>query len=147
MQVQWNSAHARMKATVALLFTFTAGFIDIVGYLTVYHVFVAHMTGATVHLGNKLVTRNWPDVARAASVVASFVAGSVIGRTLIETGARRRIRTAASSAIALEVVLVLTFLWLGTSVSRQFTAQAIPLSIASVLLALLAGRWRCKRQF
>ncbi|MGC2477101.1 MAG: YoaK family protein [Candidatus Sulfotelmatobacter sp.] len=138
MNVPWNSTHAEMKATVALLFTFTAGFIDIVGYITVYHVFVAHMTGATVHLGNKLVTRSWPDVARAASVVASFVGGSVIGRTVIEMGARRRVRTAATFVLAGEVLLVLAFLWLGSSVLKEFTPQAIPLSVACLLLALLA---------
>ncbi len=138
MQFPWNSTHADIKATVALLFTFTAGFIDIIGYITVYHVFVAHVTGATVHLGNKLVARSWPDAARAASVVVSFVGGSVIGRTVIEMGARRRVRTAATFAIAGEVLLVLAFLWLGSSVSQQFTPQSIPLSIACLLLAFLA---------
>jgi uncharacterized membrane protein YoaK (UPF0700 family) len=138
MQVPWNSSHAEVKAAIALLLTFTAGFIDIVGYITVYHVFVAHMTGATVHLGNKLVTRSWPDVARAGSVLASFVGGSVIGRGLIEMGARRRIRTAATFAIAAEAVLILVFLWVGSSVQQQFAAQSIPLFISCLLLVLLA---------
>lgn len=139
MQVPWNTVHVEMKGAIALLFTFTAGFIDIVGYITVYHVFTAHMTGATVHLGNKLVSRSWPDVARAASVVVSFVAGSVIGRTVIEMGARRRVRTAATFAIAAEVFLVLSFLWLGSSALKQFAPQAMPLSMACLLLALLAS--------
>ncbi len=138
MQPPWNSAHAQIKAIVALLLTFTAGFIDIVGYITIYHVFVAHMTGATVHFGNELVTRSWPDVARAGSVLTSFVGGSVIGRALIEMGARRRIRTAATSGLAAEALLVLAFLWIGSSVLRQFAPQAIPLSTACLLLALLA---------
>lgn len=139
MQVAWNSSHTEIKATVALLFAFTAGFIDIVGYITVYHVFVAHMTGITVHLGNRLVTRSWPDAARAGSVLGSFIAGSIMGRALIEMGARRRIRTAATAAIGAELLLVLAFLWFGSSVLKQFAAQAMPLSTACLLLVLLAA--------
>jgi hypothetical protein len=41
----------RTKAVVALVLTFAAGYVDIVGLLTIYNLFTAHMTGTTVHLG------------------------------------------------------------------------------------------------
>ena len=39
------------KAVVALAVTFVAGFVDIVGYLGIYHILTAHVTGTTVHTG------------------------------------------------------------------------------------------------
>lgn len=41
---------------MAVLLTFVAGWVDIVGYLAVYHLFTANMTGTTVHLGHDLIT-------------------------------------------------------------------------------------------
>jgi uncharacterized membrane protein YoaK (UPF0700 family) len=45
------------KAVVALAVTFVAGFVDIVGYLAIYRLFTAHVTGTTVHLGRDLASR------------------------------------------------------------------------------------------
>lgn len=68
-----NPRHTTPKAIVALLLTFTAGFVDIVGLLTIYQLFTAHMTGTTVHLGEQLIRRNWPAAVVAASIVAAFL--------------------------------------------------------------------------
>jgi uncharacterized membrane protein YoaK (UPF0700 family) len=46
--VYFTRRHA--KSIVALLLTFAAGNIDIVGYLAIYKILTAHMTGDTVHL-------------------------------------------------------------------------------------------------
>ncbi|HTS09073.1 MAG TPA: YoaK family protein [Candidatus Eisenbacteria bacterium] len=128
-----------MKAVIAILLTFTAGIVDIVGYMTVYHLFVAHMTGATVHLGNKFEIGAWPDVARAFVIIASFVAGSVAGRAVIEAGARGRNRTVASMTMAAEALLVLAFVRIGAAVLKQSTPETIPVGISCLLLGLLAA--------
>lgn len=133
-----KNTHTKVKSAVALLLTFTAGIVDIVGYITLYHLFVAHMTGTTVHLGNHLEMGNWPDVAKAATTIASFVAGSVIGRAIIEAGSRGHKRTVASITLAAEAALVLSFL-IGSGVLKEFTPQAIPLSKSCLLLGLLAA--------
>jgi uncharacterized membrane protein YoaK (UPF0700 family) len=57
------------------MLTFSAGMVDIVGYIALYHWFVAHMTGDTVHLGNQLVTGNWSEAEKAATVIGSFILG------------------------------------------------------------------------
>ncbi len=139
MQIPSDERNARLKAGVAILLTFTAGLVDIVGYIAVYHSFVAHMTGATVHLGNDLVTHVWPQAGKAAAVIASFVGGSIVGRTMIEWGARARMRTAASVTMAAEAALVLAFIWDSTAVLKHFAPQNIPLGTSCLLLALLAS--------
>lgn len=137
MQALPQSTRAKAKATIALLLTFAAGIVDIVGYITLYHSFVSHMTGNTVHLGSQLVTGNWAQSAKAATVIASFVVGSVIGRAVIETGARRRNRAIATITLLLEAVLILLATWLYPVLPGN--PQPPGLGRLCVLLALLAG--------
>lgn len=96
----------RAKAAMALLLTIAAGCVDIVGFLTLYHIFTAHMTGATVHLSASAVEAHWTDAWHGAAVIAAFIAGSVVGRGVIEYGARRRVRSIASATLLLEALLV-----------------------------------------
>ena len=139
MQTPSETSHARAKRSIAVVLTFAAGIVDIVGYMTVYHLFVAHMTGTTVHFGNKLELGEWPDAVKAATVLASFVLGSVVGRAIIESGARRGKRTVASITMTAEAALVLTFLWIGSFVLKQFAPDTIPVGTACLLLAVLAA--------
>ena len=44
---------------VAIALTWIAGFVDIVGYVVLYRVFVANMTGNTIALGRGLVEGDW----------------------------------------------------------------------------------------
>jgi uncharacterized membrane protein YoaK (UPF0700 family) len=97
---------ARVKAALALLLTFAAGCVDITGYITLYHVFTAHMTGDTVHLAQSVLTAQWVDAARAACVIAAFMLGSVVGRTIIEVGSRARFRHIATANLLAEALLI-----------------------------------------
>lgn len=124
------------KSVVALLLTFSAGMVDIVGYISVYHWFLAHMTGNTVHLGNKLAIGDWSEATKAATAIASFIVGSVVGRAIIEAGARRRMRKIASATLVLEAALIVAFIVIGRFEIRGPT-MALP--VLCVLLALLAA--------
>jgi uncharacterized membrane protein YoaK (UPF0700 family) len=123
--------HLNSKVAVAILLTFAAGCVDVVGYLVLYHAFTAHMTGETVHLANNLFAPNWPRAARAACVIAAFLLGSVLGRTVIEVGARTRTRSIASATLLLEAALLAGVIPLaGGAISR---------TLALGLLAMLAA--------
>jgi uncharacterized membrane protein YoaK (UPF0700 family) len=110
MAANRSLVHNNAKIAMALLLTFVAGFVDIVGYIAVYHLFTANMTGTTVHLGHDLVTGQHVAAIIALSILGAFVLGSVGGRALIEVGARRHVRSIASIAIAVELALVLGFI-------------------------------------
>ncbi|HZP62027.1 MAG TPA: YoaK family protein [Terriglobales bacterium] len=122
----------RAKSAVALLLTFVAGVVDIVGYLGIYHIFTAHLTGTTVHLGHDLMQRNWAAAAMAGSVVAGFFFGSVAGRAVIEAGARAHFHRVASLNLAAEAALLAVFVPL----SRMEPTAATP--AMCLLLAILA---------
>ncbi|HVO63886.1 MAG TPA: YoaK family protein [Terriglobales bacterium] len=139
MQVPAHSPRRKAKSAVALWLTFAAGIIDIIGYITVYHTFMAHMTGNTVHLGNKLALGDWSESAKAGCTILSFILGSVVGRAVIEAGARAHRRTVASFTLFTEALLVLGFAWLGRSVLHPGQSQGSPLSCVCGLLALLAA--------
>jgi uncharacterized membrane protein YoaK (UPF0700 family) len=104
-QVQ-HARHISTKSAIALLLTFAAGCVDIVGYLAIYQIFTANMTGATVHLSRNVMQAHWPGAVPAACVLAAFMGGSVIGRIVIEIGSRTRVRSIASATLLLEVALI-----------------------------------------
>src|SRR5690348_5671243 len=97
----------RPKTLIALLLTFASGLVDIVGYLGVFHFFVAHLTGTTVHLGENLVEQNRTGVLSAGAIVAAFLLGSIFGRAIIEAGSRARIRKIATITLAIEAAMLL----------------------------------------
>ena len=100
------SPRTRTKAAVALLLTFAAGYVDVVGYLGLYQVFTANMTGNTVHFAINLLHSHWRDAMLAGSMIPIFVAGSIVGRAIIEAGARNRIRRIASLTLSIEALLI-----------------------------------------
>jgi uncharacterized membrane protein YoaK (UPF0700 family) len=97
------------KSTVALLLSFVAGSVDVVGFLTLHYVFTAHVSGTTAHLGIDLAGHEWSEAAIAAAVVGAFFCGSVMGRIIIEIGARVQFRRIASVTLALEALLLALF--------------------------------------
>lgn len=138
MAASQSLIHNKLKAAMALLLTFVAGFVDIVGYLAVYHLFTANMTGTTVHLGHDLVTGHRIAAIIALSVLVAFVLGSIGGRALIEVGARMHVRSIASITIAVEAALILGFI----AVFNTFSSTAkspVDISILLVLLAIAMG--------
>jgi uncharacterized membrane protein YoaK (UPF0700 family) len=124
----------RLKGRIALLLSFSAGFVDIVGFLAVYRAFAAHMTGNTVHLGNDLIEGNWGGSLVAVTVLGSFVAGSVLGRMIIEAAARRKLRTVASLTLGAEALMLVGCVLLSSVASAHRSAGE-----TCLLLALLAG--------
>lgn len=136
MQGIRQSGQSKTKSAVALMLTFSAGMVDIVGYIAVYHWFVAHMTGDTVHLGNQIATAKWSEAEKAGTVVGSFILGSIIGRAVIEAGARKKQRAIASITLLAEAALIFMFICIRALVVGS---NEIPLPILLVLLALLAA--------
>jgi uncharacterized membrane protein YoaK (UPF0700 family) len=123
---------------MALLLTFVAGVVDIVGYISVYHLFTANMTGTTVHLGHDLVTGQHIAALTALAVLGGFVLGSVGGRALIEVGARAHVRSVASITIAVEAALVLGFIAVFGALSGTAKSPA-SISLVLILLAIAMG--------
>ncbi len=133
-------ARSSPKATlgiVALILTFVAGFVDILGYMAVYHLFTAHMTGTTVQLGHALADGNRAMAGVAGAVVSGFLLGSIGGRAVIEAGARLGIKRVGSITIAIEGALLLGFIIFFTR-SAQPVVQSFG-SLCALLMTLAAA--------
>jgi uncharacterized membrane protein YoaK (UPF0700 family) len=128
-----GEVHKKTKAVIALLLTFSAGSVDVVGYLAIYDVFTAHMTGNTVHLAHNIMIGDWQKAAAAAAVIAAFLAGSILGRAIIEIGVRTSIRSIASAALILEGALIAAVGFSG------FAFGALPTLAALAMLAAAMG--------
>lgn len=123
---------------MAFLLTFVAGFVDIVGYIAVYHLFTANMTGDTVHLSHDLITGQHAAALIALSVLAGFVFGSIGGRAIIEAGGRVHVRSVASITIAIEAGLLLTFVVLFNTLSAPAKSPG-SICLLLVVLAMAMG--------
>ncbi len=118
-----------------LLLSGTAGAVDGVGYLLV-HVFTAHVTGDTVHVGARLARQDLAGAAHAAYAIAFFVAGTALGAVLRDASARRGL---PGRAVVLAVALasLAAFVVVGTVAARAGAlAHGVPFL---VLTACAAG--------
>jgi uncharacterized membrane protein YoaK (UPF0700 family) len=85
--------------------------VDIVSYLAMYHLFVAHMPGDTVHLEHYLVIGRLDQAAKAGVVIGMFLVGSIGGRSIIEAGAHKNFRSVATLSLLVEALLILIVVW------------------------------------
>jgi uncharacterized membrane protein YoaK (UPF0700 family) len=136
--VSKTSIH-RTKAGIALGLTFAAGMVDVIGYIAVYHMFVAHMTGDTVHLGHNLVIGNWDQAVKASTVIVTFVAGSIAGRSIIEGGTRRKMKSVATVSLTLEAILILIVVWAAPTGVGHHAENVGSISWVLALLAAAMG--------
>ncbi len=139
MKAPPQTPRIKAKSVVALWLTFAAGMVDIVGYITVYHLFVAHMTGTTVHLGNELAIADWSEAAKAGAILFSFIIGSIVGRLVIEARSRQHKRTVASITLLVEATLVVAFIWSSEFMGNPGSPQLLSLPALCSLLALLSA--------
>jgi uncharacterized membrane protein YoaK (UPF0700 family) len=111
---------------MALLLAFVSGCVDIIGYIHFGHLFTAHLTGNTVHLGQQLLSAQWILAAKAGGIIAAFLAGSLAGRTVIEIGSRQHIRRVATATLLLEAC----FIGAALACSRHDTVAVLLLAAA-----------------
>ena len=91
---------------LALALAGTAGFLDVVGYLTLAHLFTAHMTGNTSKLGVALGHGKVGAALPLALALPLFAAGVAAGTLFVD--ARR-----ASMPLLVEAALVAAFMTIG----------------------------------
>jgi uncharacterized membrane protein YoaK (UPF0700 family) len=127
----------RGKVAVALSLTSVGGFVDAVGYIALFEVFTANMSGNSVHVGMYLGQRNWMELLRPLCAIVSYVVGMAVTRIAVEIAGRNGVRRIASFTLSAEALLLAIFaharpaMHLGQIVDQQSTAYF-------ALVALLA---------
>jgi uncharacterized membrane protein YoaK (UPF0700 family) len=97
------------KVAIALCLTGIGGFVDAVGYIALFQIFTANMSGNSIHLGMYLADRDWWGFLRPACAVAAYVSAMVLTRIAVQVAGRNGIRSIASLTLAAEAALLLLF--------------------------------------
>lgn len=97
------------KVALSLSLTTMGGFVDAVGYIALFEVFTANMSGNSIHIGMYLSQHDWGNFLRPFCAVVSYVVGMLLTRIAVEIAGRRRITRIASFTFAVEALLLLFF--------------------------------------
>ncbi|MBA5687449.1 YoaK family protein [Rugamonas apoptosis] len=108
---------------------YVAGYVDTVGFMSLFGLFTAHVTGNFVLIGSELARPSHGVLIKFLAFPA-FIAAVALTR-LVVNRLRARNRAAWDVALAMQVVFLLAFMLLGW--------QAEPIRAPDTLLALCAG--------
>lgn len=117
------------KRGLAVVLAAVAGFVDVVGYLLLHHLFTAHMTGNTSKLGVALGHGDLSAAVPLAVMPFLFMAGAAAATLLVDIGHRW-------GALALQAALVAGFMGYGSTVVRHGTVPGHTLTGFYPLAAL-----------
>jgi len=124
------------KAPVAPLLTAVAGYIDVFGYIFVYGIYVAHMSGNSVAAARHLAELHWYGFLRHLWPIVTFVGGLIIGAILFEAQVRFK-RLPIASTLLLEAILVGAFIAVASGVNFAATVPPQPSDRYYLIVALL----------
>jgi uncharacterized membrane protein YoaK (UPF0700 family) len=103
----------RASIALAAVLTCVAGFVDTVGYVALYRVFTANMTGNTIAIALGGVEHDVATALRRGFAIPMFVLGLVTCRLLVHVGERRGWRRLAGALFALEAAMLAAFIAFG----------------------------------
>ena len=129
------TAAVAARARLAFLLAGIGGFVDVVGFLTLFGLFTAHLSGNTARLGVELGRGDAAAALAYAVPIAVFFGAVVVGASCM-AAARSRGRTALGPLLAAEAFLVASFMVLGTLL--RDAGELTPRSAAYYGLAAMA---------
>jgi uncharacterized membrane protein YoaK (UPF0700 family) len=100
---------ATPKIAIALSLTGIGGFVDAVGYIALFQIFTANMSGNSIHLGMSLANLDWLGFLRPACAVVAYVSAMIVTRIAVQIAGRNGVQSIASLTLAAEAVLLLLF--------------------------------------
>jgi uncharacterized membrane protein YoaK (UPF0700 family) len=127
------------KAWIALLMAWSAGYVDVVGWLVLYHVYSSHMTGNTASFARELASRNLAEAWRNGWPILPFTGGLLYSAAMTKWARRRGFHSSFSIALATEIFLLITFLILGTLYPGNGELNIPPRGLSYLLLSLPAA--------
>jgi uncharacterized membrane protein YoaK (UPF0700 family) len=128
----------REQVSLAIATTWAAGFVDLVGYVSLYGLYTSHMTGNTVAMARHISDLQWSGVVRRGWPILTFVFGLTFGAFIYEAEKRRQIRTPFPPAIGLEALLIAIFIAAGIGSGFKANIPPQPAGKFFLMVALLA---------
>jgi uncharacterized membrane protein YoaK (UPF0700 family) len=93
-------------ATVAIVLAAVAGFVDIVGWLALAHVYSANMTGNTLHLAQGITQGHVVEALARAWPILCFVVGLFASEVIYAVMQQRGSPSSASITLGLEALFI-----------------------------------------
>ncbi len=115
-----------------------AGFVDVFGYVFIYGIYVAHMSGNTVATARHLVDLQFYGLLRHSWPIVTFVIGLMIGAFILDAQLRRPIAIPVSMPLLLEAILVGAFIAAASGINFTASIPAQPAGKYYLTVALLA---------
>jgi uncharacterized membrane protein YoaK (UPF0700 family) len=126
------------KVNLAVAMTWAAGFVDLVGYVSLYGLYTSHMTGNTVSMARHIAELDWTGVVRRGWPIVAFVSGLMLGAFIYEAEKRRKIQVPFPLTIGLEALLIGIFIAAGIGSNFKADIPPQPAGKFFVMVALLA---------
>jgi uncharacterized membrane protein YoaK (UPF0700 family) len=115
---------------------FFAGYVDTLGFLALFGLFTAHVTGNFILIGAALADPSRSSVLLKFLAFPAFIAGVALARLLVVAAERRGV-AALRPALAMELLFLLGFMSCGLAAS-PVGGEAGPLAMAAGLLGAAA---------
>lgn len=125
-QVRREAQIEREQAWVAILLAWIGGAVDAIGYVALFHLFTAHMSGNSVAMGAHLGREEWPEAFRRMFPIPVFVLGCALGGIVTELAGRRGARSVFAPALVLEASLLVAFMICGSTDFSDGAVRANP---------------------
>ena len=122
------------RATMSAL-GFISGFVDTLGFIALFNLFAAHITGNVVLIAASLVDQRY-GLAIKLLAIPTFIAAAIVTRFYI-IRRERRVLDATAHVLVAESVLLAAFMATALA-SAPFASQDSPAAIATGLLAATA---------
>jgi uncharacterized membrane protein YoaK (UPF0700 family) len=137
------SERTSRAAQLARVLAANGGFVDAVGYVTLFHLFTAHQSGNSDGLGVALALGQWTIAWRRFSAIGAFVVGVALGTLVVERARKRRRERWSGVAVGLgELAVLAVALGVGTVASahgRIAPADTAAYAAAATSLAAAMG--------
>jgi uncharacterized membrane protein YoaK (UPF0700 family) len=114
---------------------FISGFVDTLGFIALFNLFAAHITGNVVLIAASLIDQRY-GLAIKLLAIPTFIIAAIVTRLFIIRRERRLLDATAHVLIA-EAVLLAAFMTMALA-SAPFQDQASPAAISTGLLAAAA---------
>jgi uncharacterized membrane protein YoaK (UPF0700 family) len=122
------------RATMSAL-GFISGFVDTLGFIALFNLFAAHITGNVVLIAASLVDQRY-GLAIKLLAIPTFIVAAIVTRFYI-IRRERRVLDATAHVLITEAVLLAAFMAMALA-SAPFKSQESPAAIATGLLAATA---------
>lgn len=104
---------ARVRSRLAFTLGTVAGFVDGVGFLALFGLFITHMSGNSTHLGVGIGTGVWSDAIAYGYPIVVFVLAVAVGALLVESLLRHDVRSSLAVLLGVEAALLVALQALG----------------------------------